>query len=103
MNKVNILYDYITSSLTSEEVVNITRQLLNYTKGKKEKAKWGSLLDLALFDEIKLNLENRDEIINFNDRFVEKITQAIINRYDEFWENFDNIITYELDLESEGD
>ena len=107
------LYDYIINNLSNEGIVNITRLLLNYTKGKENKINYygTTILELAMREEVKdilSNMEN-EKLANMNEEefneIVLTITYRLVYKNESVWEDLSNFVSWEVEdiLESEED
>lgn len=107
------LYEYIISHLSEKGVADITRLLLNYTKGKTDNEKLypTSNLELAMRDEIQDILENTEDerLVDMSDKkfdeLVDIITYKVVYKNESIWETLNDVVSWELDneLESEND
>ena len=107
------IYDYIINNLSNEGIVNITRMLLNYTKGKENKIDcFGTdILELAMREEVKYilsNMENEKLATMSKDKFNEivlTITYRLVYKNESVWETIKDFVSWEVEdiLESEVD
>lgn len=105
------LYDYITTNLSSKGIANITRLLLNYTKGKENKIDYygTTILELAMREEVKdilCNMENEKLATMSEEEFNEivlTITYRLVYKNESVWENLSDFVSWEIEniLESE--
>lgn len=107
------LYDYIINNLSNEGIVNITRLLLNYTKGKENKIDYygTTILELAMREEVKdilSNMENEKLATMSEEEFNEivlTITYRLVYKNESVWEDLSNFVSWEVEdiLENEED
>ena len=105
------LYNYIINNLSNEGIVNITRLLLNYTKGKENKIDYygTTILEIAMREEVKdilSNMENEKLATMSEEEFNEivlTITYRLVYKNESVWENLSNFVSWEVEdiLESE--
>ena len=110
---IKCLYDYIINNLSNEGIVNITRLLLNYTKGKENKINYygTTILELAMREEVKdilSNMENEKLATMSEEKFndiVLTITYRLVYKNEIVWENLNDFVSWEIEdiLESEED
>ena len=108
---IKCLYDYIINNLSNEGIVNITRLLLNYTKGKENKIDYygTTILELAMREEVKdilSNMENEKLATMSEEEFNEivlTITYRLVYKNESVWENLSDFVSWEIEdiLESE--
>lgn len=108
---IKCLYDYIINNLSNEGIVNITRLLLNYTKGKENKIDCfrTTILELAMREEVKdilSNMENEKLATMSEEEFNEivlTITYRLVYKNESVWENLNDFVSWEVEdiLESE--
>lgn len=99
------LYDYIINNLSNEGIANITRLLLNYTKGKENKIDYfgTTILDIAMREEVKdilSNMENEKLATmseeEFND-IVLTITYRLVYKNESAWEDLSIFVRWEVE------
>lgn len=110
---IKCLYDYIINNLSNEGIVNITRLLLNYTKGKENKIDYfgSTILELAMREEVKdilFNMENEKLATMSEEEFNEivlTITYRLVYKNESVWEDLSNFVSWEVEdiLENEED
>lgn len=113
---IKMLYDYITTNLSSKGIADITKLLINYTNGKQDREHEypTSVLELAIRNEVEYRLDSIEDerLVNLSiekyDELVNIITNAIVYDCDSIWESFSDIVSYELNkaleiIESEAD
>ena len=108
---IKCLYDYIINNLSNEGIVNITRLLLNYTKGKENKIDcYGTtILELAMREEVKdilSNMKNEKLATMSEEEFNEivlTIAYRLVYKNESVWENLSDFVSWEVEdiLESE--
>lgn len=108
---IKCLYDYIINNLSNEGIVNITRLLLNYTKGKENKIDYygTTILELAMREAVKdilYDIENDQLATMSEEKFneiVATITYRLIYKNESVWENLSDFVSWEIEdiLESE--